>query len=57
MTVQHNIRRAIKRFENALINKTWKGSQPPETWDEIEETYKRAKEHLFASINAVQHKE
>ena len=57
MTVQHNIRRAIKRFENAVINKTWKGSQPPETWDEIEETYKRAKEHLFASINAVQHKE
>ena len=38
---------AMKRFEKASIALSWKGSGPPEDWDDIENEYNLAKQNLL----------
>lgn len=46
-----DLRRAISRFEREVRNHAWKGSNPPEEWEDIENHYLRAKDGLIRLID------
>lgn len=37
---------ALRRFEKAVIELSWKGSRHPEDWDAIQDEYQAAKENI-----------
>lgn len=51
--IKRKINRAINRFQSAVEEKAFKGSYHPDTWDGIEEEYKKSKELLYKTINLV----
>lgn len=48
------IRRLLNRFEKAVEAKAWKGSNPPDEWEAIEDEYTMAKDRLIDMIIAHQ---
>jgi hypothetical protein len=46
--------RALRRFEKAAINFSWRGSEKKESIPEIEEEYRRARTTLIRKINALE---
>ena len=40
-------KKLLKEFEKAAINISWKGSQPPEDWEAIDEDYINAKQAII----------
>lgn len=46
------IQKLLKDFEQAAIDKSWKGSMHPDDWDDVEKNYKDAKKKLVRYIGS-----
>lgn len=55
-TITVQISRAISRFEKAVREHAWLGSQPPQTWPQIEDEYLKAKTGLERAIAKLIHR-
>lgn len=46
----NTIKRLMREFEDAAIMKSWKGGRDPETWDDIDREYDRARDNLLNAV-------
>lgn len=51
MSKNQEIKRALRRFEKAAIEKSWAGSRHPDERDEITAEYIQAKDNLQKLLN------
>ena len=43
----------LSRFEQAATEKSWKGSQPPEDWESIDNYYREAKKEIILYVEGL----
>lgn len=51
--MRNKARRALRRFENAVRQHAFKGSQPVEDWEDIDYEYARAKREVLSYMDYI----